>query len=126
LKLSLTKVTQAGLRELPPLKDLRDLALIGIKLSDEGLKDVVKHRSLKNLALSSISDKGVEQLAQLEELTDLFVGRPVLTDTGLLQLARLKKLKWLQFFERPKISEAAIKELQKALPEAYLGIPLNP
>ena len=123
LDVSLTKVTEAGLRKFPPNDKLRSLNAIGVKLSTEGFKHIAKFKLLESLAMTSITDDGLKEIIQLEEMTDLFIGRANITEKTFRDLVRLKKLNTLHFFDRPKVSESAIRDLRKAFPKALIIIP---
>ena len=59
-----TGVTDAGLKELAPLKNLTKLDLIGTKVTDAGLKELAPLKNLTKLDLSGtkVTDAGVKEL----------------------------------------------------------------
>ncbi|HKB38219.1 MAG TPA: hypothetical protein VKD72_17355, partial [Gemmataceae bacterium] len=66
-----TKVTDAGLKELKELKNLRTLNLGGTGITDAGLKKLKEFKSLQGLNLmdTKVTDAGVKELmAALPEL----------------------------------------------------------
>jgi hypothetical protein len=57
-------VTDAGLKELAPLKQLTTLSLFGTKVTDAGLKGLAPLKSLTELDLfdTQVTDSGVKEL----------------------------------------------------------------
>jgi Leucine-rich repeat (LRR) protein len=68
-----TKVTDAGLKELPGLRNLTTLSLGDTKVTDEGLKNLagLKDLSELDLSLTQTTDKGLKELAGLKNLAML-------------------------------------------------------
>lgn len=89
-----TPVTDAGLKRLATLKNLR-----GVKL---GLH-------------SKVTDEGMKQLGQLKELKYLNVGNVQLSGKGLRELYELKQLEELHF-DSTLLTELELAELKSALP----------
>ncbi len=67
LCLNLTKVTDAGLKELAGLKSLQALYLAGTQVTDAGLKELAGLKSLQILDLrgTKVTDAGLKELAGL-------------------------------------------------------------
>ena len=113
-----TKITDAGLKELPKLQQLERLSLRGTKITDACLKDIAKLQQLERLYLGSpnITDAGLKELAKLQQLEWLHLSRTQITDASLKDLAKLQKLTFLSLLDA-KITDAGVAELRKALPK---------
>ena len=90
-------VTDAGLKELASLTQLRALHLGGTQVTDAGLKE----------------------LASLTQLRMLDLGGTQVTDAGLKELASLTQLQALRL-NSTKVTDAGVQELRKALPKARI------
>jgi hypothetical protein len=75
--LSSTPVTDAGLKELAVLKQLRTLSLRGTPVTDAGLKELAGLHRLDELDLtnSQVTGAGLKELAGLKQLRILSLGR---------------------------------------------------
>jgi serine/threonine protein kinase/Leucine-rich repeat (LRR) protein len=105
-------VKDQNLAELKATPRLVELSLADTKITDEGLKWLIKLTHLTRLDLSKTSVKsGVAQLANLSRLTDLNLADTQVTDQAIIRLANLPKLRWLHLTNTP-ISDAGIKELK--------------
>ena len=82
------------------LGKVRELILIGTKLTDEGLEEVAKLKNLSKLSL---------------QVTDI-------TDEGLKEVAKLTQLENVQLYIT-KVTKEGVAELQKALPECKIDWP---
>ena len=93
------------------------LYLVGTKITDVGLKEVVKLRGLKSLYLSKtqITNRGLKDLANMQQLEKLKLNGTQITDEGLKELVKLQNLQTL-YLGRTQITNAAVAELKKALP----------
>jgi hypothetical protein len=93
--IGLTLSTETGLKEFTRLKKLEQLSL-GTPLSDSGMKDIGKIKTLKHLSLSltNVTPKGLKELTQLKELETLsFAGTyDKLTDASLQPIGALSNL----------------------------------
>ena len=100
LILSSWEVTDAGLKELDQLAELRELFLIGTQVTDAGLKDLANMKQLRSLALgrTQVTDAGLEPIKGMTQLRDLY-----LTDL--------------------KVSPAAVSALKRALPNVTVAGP---
>src|SRR5262245_7755474 len=87
-----TKITDAGLKDLAELKELRVLDLGFTKVTDTGLKELAGLRGLQflNLADTKVTDAGLKVLGELKDLQVLLLERTNVTDMGLKDLAGLK------------------------------------
>ena len=93
-----TKVTDAGLKEMAPLKGLQSLDLAGTQVTDAGLKQLADLKGLLKLNLrvcQGVTDAGLKELAPLKRLQSLDIGFTRVTDVGLKELANLKGLETL-------------------------------
>ena len=142
LGLQESKVTGAGLKQLAGLKklqslnlsqspitrldglagleQLRSLELYGTKISDAELKELSALKQLESLNLEGnpVTDLGLKELAGLTQLQSLHLGRTAVTIAGLKELRGFKKLQWLHL--PGQVTDAAVVELQKALPAARI------
>src|SRR5262249_16060071 len=91
-------VTDAGMKELAPLKNLRELHLPW-----------------------SVTDKGMKELTGFKDLTELnLFGCHGVTDAGLKTLTGLKNLKRIVVYNC-KVTDAGIAEFKKALPNCEVA-----
>jgi hypothetical protein len=113
------EVTGAELKQLTAFKSLTTLDLSCSSVTDTGLKEVAALKDLTALNLAAtvkVTDAGVKELAALKNLTSLNLGSAVkVTDAGVKELAALKNLTTLNL-RRTKVTDEAVRELQKALP----------
>jgi hypothetical protein len=115
LCLNLTKVTDAGLKELAGLKSLEVLHLGRTKVTGAGLAGL---KSLQALYLydTAMTDMALKELAELKSLQMLNLAScPGVTDAGLQDLGALKSLKDLRTY-LTKVSAAGNAALRKDLP----------
>ena len=129
LCLNLTKVTDAGLKELAGLKSLQALYLAGkdygaeSQVTDAGLKELAGRKSLQILDVrwTKVTDAGLKELAGLKSLQSLYLTGCQVTDAGLKELAGLKSLQVLNLGDT-KVTGAGLKELAglKSLQALYL------
>jgi internalin A len=106
-------VTDAGIKELAPLSQLRTLELLGCQVTDAGLKELAPLAQLQTLMLkrTDITDAGLKELAVLQNLRDLDVSITAVTDAGLKHLAPLTHLHRLDLSGNRAITDAGMKEL---------------
>ena len=90
MKLTNSKVTAAGLKELAGMKDLMELDLWASPIGDAGLKELAAFKQLKVLSLSGtkVSDAGFRELAPLTQLEDLMVEGMRLGNTAAVHIAK--------------------------------------
>lgn len=96
LDLSLTRITDHGLKELRDAPGIEDLNLYYAELvTDEGMAAVRGWKRLKRLNLrgTKITDTTLEHLAAASTLESLDIGFAQVTDSGLDNLASLSNLK---------------------------------
>jgi internalin A len=106
------KVTDAELKELAPLKDLRKLKLAGNEITGAGLKHLAPLEKLQELDLSRtrVGDEGLKELAPFAELRSLDLMNAGVTDAGLTHLAPLTKLRTLNLWNAG-VTDAGLKAL---------------
>ena len=100
------------------------------KITDSGLGHLARLTSLKWLGIScpgadKITDEGLSHLAKLRNLTILGISEGTFTEKGLAHLYGLKGLKSLSIASNYGVSNAAIEQLRKELPN-YLDIKVTP
>jgi len=113
LDLTLTKVTGAGLAELCALKQLRSLTLLCDDIDDAGMRHLSKLKQLRYLDLSCthVTDAGLKELSPLSDLQLLGLTRCEVTDAGLKDLRHFKNLQAL-FLHFTKVTDAGLKDLR--------------
>jgi hypothetical protein len=116
-------VSDADLEHLKGLNKLQELRLSGTKITDHGLGYLKGLTELRKLTLdrTEVTDDGLKLLQPLTNLHSLNLCETPVTDAGLKHLAGFTKLEYLDLAVRGcNISEAAVKELQKALPKVKI------
>jgi len=113
-------ITDAHLREIASLGELRTLNLSRSQVSDAGLKELARLTQLRLLRLSSsaVTDEGMAAIAELRSLRGLhLVGIPI-TDRGIESLCRMT---WLESFylDGGAASDESLYRLIKAIPELH-------
>jgi len=90
LNLARTKVTDAGLAALEPLKNIRRLHLENTKIGDAGLTHLKGLTTLEYLNLygTQVTDSGLEQLAGLKNLKALYLWQTKVTPAGVEKLKK--------------------------------------
>lgn len=111
LRLANTEVTDDGLRHIQGLKNLDHLDLSTCDISDAGLRSMGHLPALKHLWLSKTIRYGVDDKSDL-------------TDGCVNYLASLKTLIDLQIADS-QLTEAGLKRLRAALPEAKISTVSN-
>ena len=108
------ELTKADLRSVEWVK-------LGRKITNEGLKELVKLTNLNRLSLinSNITDADLKEVAKLKNLSHLFFDNCIkITDAGLKEVAKMKNLTVLalnvhEFSEPIKITDEGLKEVAK-------------
>lgn len=96
LQLRGTKITNAGLRHLRPLRKLKKLYLAGA-VSDQALEELAFLTELRHLALPSGvgGDAALENFSRLEHLQELFLSRAKIPGGCLSNLKDMRELSYL-------------------------------
>ena len=121
LDLHNTFITDAGLKEVVKLQQLKLLDLFRTQVTDEGLKDLAKlqHLTILILSLTNTTDAGLEDVAKLQKLTRLALEDTNISDASLKNLVKLKRLESLWLYDT-NVTKAGAAELQKALPSCEI------
>jgi hypothetical protein len=121
LTLTLTKLTDKGLKQLGRLRNLERLQIEGSGFSNEGLTHIRGLTHLKSLSLTvrdgnnTISDEGLDGLLGMTQLETLYVYGWHVTEKGLAKLQGLKGLKAI-YIEPQALSKEAKERLKSAMP----------
>jgi len=130
LRLSQTAVGGKGLSALQSLTQLETLDLSGARVTDDGLKSLAGHPSLRFLSLSGcfrISDAGMRGLSTLPGLEGLDLTRCNGVGADGFELAeRMTGLRELHIGESPLINDSAIEQIKDCPNLAILAIRGNP
>lgn len=110
-------VTDAGMKHVKGLSQLRELLLQGVPITDAGVAHVEDMSELRTLDLAAtrITDHGLEHFKGLRQLQLLSIWGNQITDTGLGCLKTLSQLRTLSLY-RTQITDAGLEHL-KALPQ---------
>ena len=104
------------------LEQVTRLVLNGTKkVTDAGLKEVAKLKQLKGLYLegTDITDAGLKEVAKLKQLNFLALNLTLITDAGLKEVAKLKQLRFVNL-EDTKVTKAGVDQLIKVLPKCRI------
>ncbi len=92
LKLSDTRLTDAGMPEVAKLKNLNKLYLERTQISDAGLQQLkdVPYLELLNLIGTKVTDKGLLALSQHKALKQVYVWKSAVTEAGIEALKKAR------------------------------------
>ena len=92
------------------------------KVTDAGLKEVAKLTQLKGLYLegTEITDAALKEVAKLKQLNFLALNLTQITDAGLKEVAKLKQLRFVNL-EDTKVTKAGVDQLIKVLPKCNIN-----
>lgn len=124
LDLSLTRISDRGLRELKSAPGIEELNLyFAEQITDEGASVVRGWKHLKSLNLrgTKITDNTLELLAGVPTLEALDIGWAQITDTGLEHLTALTNLRRLTFGGN-KLTDTALDFLRQMPQIEYLDL----
>jgi hypothetical protein len=133
LNLLQSPVTAAGLSRLASLEKLHTLFFNSCPINDADLVALKLLRSLRNLTLleegpqanpNLFTDAGFSELGQIKMLERLWLVRQTISDSAADHLKDLTNLKVLQL-SRCQISDQAVADLRKALPDCDVKIFTN-
>ncbi|MDP7011338.1 MAG: hypothetical protein QF685_08160 [Verrucomicrobiota bacterium] len=90
LKFTFTKISDASLKEVAKLNQLKMLWLDNNQITDTGLKELSKLQQLTHLGLAGtyVTDAGIKDLAKLKNLSMIRLGRTNVTIDGVAALKR--------------------------------------
>ncbi len=118
--LNSTEVEDADLKNLKDLKHLVSLDLFCCYyLTEAAMKELKGLKQLKELSLreTGMTGNGLKELKELKQLTTLNLRSTQVTDAGLKELKELTQLTTLNIGDCGKVTTAGLDELMKALPE---------
>ena len=123
LCLTFTDITDAGLENFERLAELQSLDLSSTKVGDAGLQHLKRLTQLQSLALggTAVSDAGLQQLQGLAQLQSLDLRGTAVSDAGLDRLKGLTQLRSLDL-SGTKVTRAGVKKLQQALPNCCIYV----
>jgi formylglycine-generating enzyme required for sulfatase activity/Leucine-rich repeat (LRR) protein len=104
------KLTDAGLRQLSGLKQLRELDVRATQANGEFLA-ALSLAPLESLSVSRLSDESAEHLKKFPNLTRLSIYDSPMTERGFEAIASLRRLKTLRLRNCPNIAPAAFRKL---------------
>jgi hypothetical protein len=113
LDLDSTAVTDAGLKELSALKNLKRIGLCATKISTcEAAKEWT---SLRTLDLRNTSIGDLKNIVGLQHLEALHLGSTGVADASLVKLASMKNLRFLDL-GRTSVTNDGVENLRQANP----------
>ncbi len=122
------KLTDRAMRDLNQIHTLEYLRLPNYGLTDAGLKHVTELQNLRNIwvgcsSLSPLTDESLYSVSQLKNLEVLSIGGAGLTDGGMKHVAKLTNLKRLSLFYSKQLTDKGLAELAEleSLTEFSLG-----
>jgi hypothetical protein len=89
LYLSLSGITDAGLKELKEFGNLKELEIAGTNIDDQGLKQLKDFKHLEHLQLfdTQITDGGLKYLKEMKQLRRVVLPEKSVTDDAAKELA---------------------------------------
>jgi hypothetical protein len=113
VSLSGRQVTDACIKDLLRIKNLRALMLSDTAISAEGIHQLSSCKTLESLTLngSRISDAHLKHLVKFPKLRHLQVIRTSITDAGMRAIGSIKDLTTLDIFFAKGVSDNGVKEL---------------
>jgi len=112
-----TRVTDAGLVHLKGMTGLEDVNVADTQITDAGLEHLKGMTNLRTLFLlgTQVTDVGLEHLKGMTNLHTLYLQGTQVTDDGLEHLKGLTSLREL-YLNSTQVTDAGVNELKKALP----------
>jgi len=109
-------VTDAGLKQVGRLAGLQVLDLSGSQITDQGLTELAGLSGLTSLALdrTSIGDRGLTMISKWGQLASLKLNGCQITDAGLAHLAVLPRLESLEIKDNEQLRDAGLTKLGRA------------
>jgi hypothetical protein len=117
-----TRLTDKQVQQVCALPGGKTLDFIGCPITDAQLKIVAGVRGLEGLGLAdtAITDEGLAELTRLGDLESLTLHSASITDVGLRHLEGMRGMFTLQVGGCPKITDAGVARLQRALPNCTI------
>ena len=115
-------VTDAGIRNVAPLRELQTLSLRGIAVGDASLKTIAQLPDLKDLDLTNtqVTDEGIPTLSSLHSLAWLILIDTGITDEGVAKLEGMENLNEITL-RGSKVTDKGKAQLAKKYP----GLKIN-
>ena len=111
LPLSHSQITDAGIKYLKGMRNLKELSLIDTRISDDGLRILQSqsHPKLESLALEGtrVTDKGLYYVGRMTTLRSLGVNEKT-TDAGLKNLLPLTHLEHLAIGDNSQLTDVGM------------------
>ncbi len=110
---------RVGAESIKPLKEFRELALLGCVANADALPEIAKLPRIDALILndSTVGDADLEPLAHMKSLRSLQLNHTMISDAGLDILKKDKALRILSVKDcKPGVSEAAAAAFEKEVP----------
>jgi hypothetical protein len=125
LTLNHDRITDSGLTELTKLKSLKTLELRHTQISDAGLKTIAKIVSLTKLTLdeTKITDAGLTYLQSMPALEVLWLSRDHVTKNSVKALLHLPRLKLVNLMETDMDKESALSLVKRFGPHSVMWFP---
>ncbi len=113
--------TNADIRVVSRMNDLRWLLLVGTKVRDHELSALLSLSKLERLDLSAtnVTDEGVVYIANVDTLKDLTLGGDLITDESIPHLLKLHRLERLDL-RGTGVSEEGAERLENGLPNCSI------
>jgi uncharacterized membrane protein/mono/diheme cytochrome c family protein len=91
LKLSGTKITDTGMKEIAKLKNLNKLHLEHTAITDAGIANLksLSYLEYVNLLDTKVTDVGLKHVAAIKGMKSLYVWNSAVTDSGISQVRKL-------------------------------------
>ena len=107
------------------MKKLQELGLMSSFITDAGLKELHELSDLRTLHIgfTAVGDSGLKDLKTLN-LQSLWLSHTLVTDAGLVELAQIKSLKDLQLIDT-KVTEAGVSKFRDKLPRCSVTLKQN-
>jgi len=123
LDLNFSYVTDAGLKHLKGLTNLQTLYLSQTRVRNAGLEHLKGLTNLQTLYLigTNVTNDGLVHLSGLTNLQTLFLSRTSITDAGLGHLKELTSLQDLRL-DATDVTDEGAEELRKALPNCTVAL----
>jgi hypothetical protein len=125
LQMTDAAVSDAGMRNLRGLTELKSLEIMWDDaanfIGDDGVEPLRGLKQIEDLRLINVdvTDAGLAHICQLKRLKNLTIDCYRVTDSGLLQLAELEELKTLRLLGG-KITADGVQKLKEALPQCRI------